>query len=58
MYKGYLIDLDGTMFNGNEVIDGAINFIDRLNVSGIPYLFLTNNATRHPEEILQKFQEF
>ncbi len=56
MYKGYLIDLDGTMFNGNKVIDGAVNFIDRLNSSGIPYLFLTNNATRHPEEILQKFE--
>ncbi len=57
MYKGYLIDLDGTMFNGAEVIDGAVNFIDRLNSLGIPYLFLTNNATRHPKEILQKFEE-
>lgn len=56
MYKGYLIDLDGTMFNGDEVIDGAIDFIDRLNVSDIPYLFLTNNATRHPREILTKFE--
>lgn len=57
MYRGYLIDLDGTMFNGAEVIDGAVNFIDRLNSLGIPYLFLTNNATRHPKEILQKFEE-
>ena len=56
MYKGYLIDLDGTMFNGTEVIDGAVNFVDRLNESGIPYLFLTNNATRHPDEILKKFE--
>lgn len=56
MYKGYLIDLDGTMFNGDAVIDGAVNFIDRLNSSGIPYLFLTNNATRLPEEILKKFE--
>lgn len=55
MYKGYLIDLDGTMFNGDEVIDGAIDFIDRLNESGVPYLFLTNNATRQPHEMLAKF---
>lgn len=55
MYKGYLIDLDGTMFNGDAVIDGAVDFIDRLNTAGIPYLFLTNNATRRPSEILGKF---
>lgn len=56
MYKGYLIDLDGTMFNGDAVIDGAVDFIDRLNTRGIPYLFLTNNATRRPSEILKKFE--
>ena len=56
MYKGYLIDLDGTMFNGDKVIEGAVNFIDRLNKEGIPYLFLTNNATRQPSEILEKFE--
>ena len=56
MYRGYLIDLDGTMFNGNAVIDGAVDFIDRLNNAGIPYLFLTNNATRQPAEILKKFE--
>lgn len=56
MYKGYLIDLDGTMFNGDAVIDGAVDFIDRLNSAGIPYLFLTNNAARHPSEILRKFE--
>lgn len=56
MYKGYLIDLDGTMFNGSEVIDGAVDFIERLNEQEIPYLFLTNNATRHPEEIQKKMQ--
>lgn len=56
MYKGYLIDLDGTMFNGDGVIEGAVNFIDRLNKADIPYLFLTNNATRQPAEILEKFE--
>lgn len=56
MYKGYLIDLDGTMFNGAEVIDGAVQFIDRLNNLCIPYLFLTNNATRHPQDILKKLE--
>ena len=55
MYKGYLIDLDGTMFNGDEVIEGAVDFINRLNAANIPYLFLTNNATRNRDQLLEKF---
>lgn len=30
-YKGYLIDLDGTMYMGTAEIDGAAQFIDYLN---------------------------
>lgn len=54
MYKGYLIDLDGTMYNGTAVIDGAVDFIDRLNKESIPYVFLTNNATKTQVEAAQK----
>lgn len=54
MYQGYLIDLDGTMYNGETVIDGAKVFIDRLNAHNIPYLFLTNNATKSQEEATDK----
>ncbi|MFC3420202.1 TIGR01457 family HAD-type hydrolase [Salinicoccus hispanicus] len=53
-YDGYLIDLDGTMYNGNTVIDGAIDFVDRLNKAHIPYVFLTNNATKTQEEAAKK----
>lgn len=28
-YEGYLIDLDGTMYNGNEKILEAADFIER-----------------------------
>lgn len=44
--KTYLIDLDGTMYSGDKNIDGAIDFINYLQVKKIPYIFLTNNATR------------
>lgn len=53
-YKGYLIDLDGTMYAGTQVIDGAIGFIDRLNEAGVPYLFVTNNSSRTPEQVAEK----
>ncbi|MEG1066348.1 MAG: HAD-IIA family hydrolase [Erysipelotrichaceae bacterium] len=44
--KTYLIDLDGTMYRGNDNIEGASDFIEDLFNKNIPYLFLTNNATR------------
>ncbi len=44
--KTYIIDLDGTMYSGNENIDGAREFINYLQEKKIPYIFLTNNATR------------
>ena len=55
MYKGYLIDLDGTMFNGDERIEGAADFIHRLNNSNTPYMFVTNSGARTPKETLEKF---
>ena len=42
-YKAYLIDLDGTMYKGNEEIDGAAQFISYLNNQNIPHLYVTNN---------------
>lgn len=56
-YKGYLIDLDGTMYLGTDEIDGAAQFIDYLNNHQIPHLYVTNNSTKTPEEVTQKLKE-
>lgn len=57
MYKGYLIDLDGTAYRGTEVIKETLEFVKKLHEKQIPYLFLTNNSSKTPEmvaEVLQK----
>ena len=56
-YKGYLLDLDGTMYKGTEEVDGAAQFIDYLNQQGIPHLYVTNNSTKTPEEVTAKLRE-
>lgn len=56
-YLGYLIDLDGTMYRGNEPIEGAAAFVQTLYEKGIPYLFLTNNSTSTPENVSQKLNQ-
>lgn len=51
-YKGYLIDLDGTVYMGKNRIPTAEVFIEELKCKGVPFLFLTNNATRTaPEQV-------
>lgn len=44
--KTYLIDLDGTMYRGTEIIPGAKEFIDACIKHGEHFVFLTNNAKR------------
>jgi 4-nitrophenyl phosphatase len=57
-YKGYLIDLDGTMYRGKEVIKEAGDFVRRLKEKGLPYLFVTNNSSRRPEQVAEKLKTF
>lgn len=57
-YKGYLIDLDGTMYRGTEVIPEAVHFVKRLKEGNIPYLFVTNNSSRTPEQVAEKLRSF
>ena len=57
MYKGYLIDLDGTAYHGTRVINETLSFVKKLNAQGIPYLFLTNNSTKTPEMVAELLKE-
>lgn len=57
-YEGYLIDLDGTMYKGTEKIEEAGHFVQELLQRGIPYLFVTNNSSRTPEQVAEKLRQF
>ena len=55
-YKGYLLDLDGTVYRGNEVIPGVIEFLSTLKQQGLPYLYLTNNASVTQQQVVERLQ--
>ncbi|MDF9823717.1 4-nitrophenyl phosphatase [Breznakia sp. PF5-3] len=55
--KTYLIDLDGTMYKGNTIIDGALDFLQRIREHGDRYLFLTNNATRTGKQNVEHMEK-
>lgn len=56
IYKGFLIDLDGTMYYGTRRIPSAEKFVNELKRREHAFLFLTNNATRSPQEIVENLR--
>jgi len=48
-YEGYLFDLDGTVYLGDELLPGAHRLITSLREMGRRTLFLSNNPTKDPE---------
>ncbi|MBP2622374.1 TIGR01457 family HAD-type hydrolase [Streptococcus oricebi] len=56
-YKGYLIDLDGTIYKGKERIPAGEAFVHDLQKRGLPYLFVTNNTTRTPQMVQTMLRE-
>ena len=46
MRHGYLIDMDGVIYRGSQLIPGADRFVGLLRERDIDFLFLTNNSQR------------
>lgn len=57
MLYSCLFDLDGTVYKGHSPIEGAINFINRLNKNEIKYKFVTNRSDRSSEEVSAHLNE-
>jgi NagD protein len=53
---GYLIDMDGVIYRGHQLIPGADRFIAALRAAHIPFLFLTNNSQRTRRDVVTKLQ--
>ena len=53
-YGGYIFDLDGTLYLGDEPLPGALDLIRRIREHDSRVLFLTNNPTRDPETYATK----
>lgn len=49
-----IVDLDGTVYLGDEPIPGSAGAIDRLRERGLDLLFVTNNPTRTREAYVER----
>ncbi len=57
MVKAFLIDLDGTLYLGDTPVEGSAQFLNFLKSERIPFLLLTNNSTRTPEQVSEKLRK-
>jgi 4-nitrophenyl phosphatase len=51
----FLLDMDGTFYLGEQVLNGAREFLEVLNQQGCDYLFLTNNSSKDSRQYAEKF---
>lgn len=50
----YLLDMDGTIYNENEIFDGTLEFLEEIEKRGGQYVFITNNSSKSVEDYVQK----
>ena len=44
--KLFLLDMDGTIYLGDQLFDGTVDFLERVRQKNGKYLFVTNNSSR------------
>ena len=54
--KGFICDMDGVIYHGNNLIDGVLPFVTWLMEQEKHFVFLTNSSERTPLELSQKLK--
>src|SRR5512140_2193067 len=52
--RGFLLDMDGTFYLSDRLLEGALRFIDLLRKQKKEFLFLTNNSSKHRRQYAEK----
>ena len=52
--KCFLLDMDGTFYLDNQLLEGALRFIDVLRMQNKDFLFLTNNSSKSRHQYAEK----
>jgi len=54
----FFIDLDGTIYIGDKIIDGALDFLSQLSQRGKLRFFISNNSSRSKEDYVKKLKNY
>lgn len=50
----FVLDMDGTFYLGNNIIDGALEFLEAVKKAGKSYMFFTNNSSTNSDKYIEK----
>ena len=48
--------MDGTIYLGNNLFDGTVDFLDYIKKIGGRYIFLTNNSSKSVDKYVEKLK--
>ena len=54
--KLFLLDMDGTFYLGDRLIEGSLDFIEKVKATGRDFLFLTNNSSHNADFYVQRLR--
>jgi len=52
----FLLDMDGTFYLGNQILEGSLAFLDKVRSTGRRAMFLTNNSSKSAEVYVDKLK--
>ena len=55
--KLWLLDMDGTIYNENQIFEGTPDFLNQIRQNGGRYIFITNNSSKSVADYVKKVND-
>ena len=55
--KCFILDLDGTVYLGDKILEGSIDFLEELEKNKIAFKFFTNNSSKNKEFYINRIKK-
>ena len=55
--KLWLLDMDGTIYNENQIFEGTLDFLNQIRQNGGRYIFITNNSSKSVADYVKKVND-
>ena len=56
--KCFILDMDGTIYLGNELFSFTKDFLKKVEETGREYYFFTNNSSKSQQDYIEKLERF
>ena len=55
--KCFILDLDGTVYLGDKILEGSIKFLEKLEKENITFKFFTNNSSKNAKVYIDRIRK-